>query len=281
MSQWGNNDVASNSVFWGVVNAKLKANSTNRTAFFDNNTPDQFIEGVTIGQWGVDPTEIGISAGPVSLITITSGGSGYTSNPTITFTGGGGSSAAGTGTANSSTGKIYTYSLSNAGSGYTSNPSITFAAPAATSFNANSDVTGGTGGGANSVIALSSAGKFQANDAIIYTVASGNTALSGLTSGTTYYVQFANATVVALKETLTGGRITLTKGLTQSGHTLKGATATGAAVIGGAKNKGVTHAGWVVRKVGSGGRAGRVQYETLVAMGSMTGDAEDTVLPDA
>ena len=30
-----------------------------------------------------------------------------------------------------------------------------------------------------------------------------------------------------------------------------------------------------------GGRAGRVHYETLVAMGSMTGDAEDTIFPDA
>lgn len=40
------------------------------------------------------------------------------------------------------------------------------------------------------------------------------------------------------------------------------------------------HAGWVNRVVGSGGRAGRVQMETLVAMGSMTGDAEDTVVPD-
>lgn len=40
------------------------------------------------------------------------------------------------------------------------------------------------------------------------------------------------------------------------------------------------HAGWVLRKVGSGGRAGRVTEETLVAMGSMTGDSEDTVYPD-
>lgn len=30
-----------------------------------------------------------------------------------------------------------------------------------------------------------------------------------------------------------------------------------------------------------GGRAGRVQYETLVAMGSMTEDSEDTLFPDA
>jgi hypothetical protein len=30
-----------------------------------------------------------------------------------------------------------------------------------------------------------------------------------------------------------------------------------------------------------GGRAGRVHYETLVAMGSLTGDAEDTIFPDS
>lgn len=40
------------------------------------------------------------------------------------------------------------------------------------------------------------------------------------------------------------------------------------------------HAGWVVKTEGQGGRAGRVQMETLVAMGSMTGDAEDVTFPD-
>lgn len=42
-----------------------------------------------------------------------------------------------------------------------------------------------------------------------------------------------------------------------------------------------THGGWTLRTEGSGGRAGRVFYETLVAMGSMTGDgSDDTQLPD-
>jgi hypothetical protein len=41
------------------------------------------------------------------------------------------------------------------------------------------------------------------------------------------------------------------------------------------------HAGWVLRTVGEGGRSGRVIEETLVAMGSMTGDSEDIVYPDA
>jgi len=38
-----------------------------------------------------------------------------------------------------------------------------------------------------------------------------------------------------------------------------------------------THAGWVIRKAGTGGRAGRIQVETIVAMGSMIGDAADDV----
>lgn len=42
-------------------------------------------------------------------------------------------------------------------------------------------------------------------------------------------------------------------------------------------NEGVAHPGWVLRSVGTGGRAGRVFNETLVAMGSITGDATDDV----
>lgn len=46
-------------------------------------------------------------------------------------------------------------------------------------------------------------------------------------------------------------------------------------------NTKVTHAGWVLRTVGSGNRAGRVQNETLVAMKTITGDgSDDPVVPD-
>lgn len=48
------------------------------------------------------------------------------------------------------------------------------------------------------------------------------------------------------------------------------------------EGKSVAHAGWVKRTPGTGGRNGRVQYETLVAMGSISGDAaDDTQLPDS
>lgn len=43
----------------------------------------------------------------------------------------------------------------------------------------------------------------------------------------------------------------------------------------------VSHAGWVKRTAGTGGRAGRVHYETLVAGSSITGDAtDDSKLPE-
>ena len=43
-----------------------------------------------------------------------------------------------------------------------------------------------------------------------------------------------------------------------------------------------THAGWVRRTAGTGGRAGRVQFEVLVAGSSIAGDAaDDTELADS
>ena len=87
---------------------------------------------------------------------------------------------------------------------------------------------------------------------------------------------------MALAESASGSRITLTKGLTQTGHALTGVNATGAFSIGGAKNTGLAHAGWVLRTTGTGGRAGRVTTETLVAMGSMTSDgSDDSIYPDS
>jgi hypothetical protein len=59
-----------------------------------------------------------------------------------------------------------------------------------------------------------------------------------------------------------------------------GTTATAVAALGGGTETGesesnITHTGWVRRTTGTGGRAGRVFYETLVAGGSITGDQAD------
>ena len=47
-----------------------------------------------------------------------------------------------------------------------------------------------------------------------------------------------------------------------------------------AANPGIAHTGWAIRTVGSGGRAGRVHYEVLVAGGITTDGVDDVVLPD-
>ena len=53
--------------------------------------------------------------------------------------------------------------------------------------------------------------------------------------------------------------------------------ATATAARGDSAVGGSAHSGWVKRTVGTGGRAGRVQYETLVAMGSITDDQADDI----
>lgn len=362
MSQWGNTDVASNSVLWAPTQVFKAPTRTNANNLYGNTTPDAFITGTTKGMFAVDTTERSVSTGNVAQLTITSPGSGYTANAVVTITGGGGSSATANAQANG-TGRISNVNLTAAGSSYRTNPTISIAAPTAVSFNANTDLfmdatfnaatgvantteyittasahgyvngdivqylvaTGNTaiGGlenantyyiiGANTTalqLAATATGAainvtatstsetghtlrrnsfieiasnvFQNGDYVTYTVATGNTALTGLTSGSKYYIVNSNTSGAYLSATSGGAKILLAPGATQTGHSLTGETATAAAVVGGAANKGVGHAGWVLRTVGSGGRAGRVQYETLVAMGSIGSDAaDDTILPDA
>lgn len=281
MSQWKNDDSAANSVNWAAVRVNKTPNTTNQTNLFGNVTSGAFISGVAVGQFGVDSTENAVSSGGLIAGQVTFGGSGYAANATVTLAGGGGSSGVANAHANTSTGRIDAVNISTAGSGYSSSPGVTIAAPAAISFNANTQGISGTGNVAINITSANS--KFQVGDKVRYLVTAGNTAISPLANNTQYYVVACNTTTIGISSTLNGSPTALTVVVAdESGHSVTGETATGAVVVGGAKNKGVTHAGWVLRTVGSGGRAGRVQYETLVAMGSMTGDAsDDTVLPDS
>jgi len=65
------------------------------------------------------------------------------------------------------------------------------------------------------------------------------------------------------------------------GNTTIAGVATATAALQSTEMLAVTHAGWVLRTAGTGGRAGRVQYETLVAASSIAGDAgDDSKLPE-
>ena len=275
MAQWGNTDDAANSVLWATTAVNLPANTTNQAALFGNTTPSAFLNnGVamtkTVGQFGLDVTEIAVSNASVVAYETTFAGSGYSANALVTVTGNATANGLNTG------GRLSVLAVL-AGNSYTTPPSVTVAAPTAQPFNANTAVTDLT-----DAIAITTANSiFLANDKVTYTVAAGNTALTNLTSGGQYFIKTSNTTAVTLSLTLGGDTIDLTKGLTETGHSLTGETATAAATISGV-SPGAAHAGWVLRTVGQGGRAGRVQYETLVAMGgNLSTDAEDVILKDA
>jgi len=276
MAQWGNTDDAANSVLWAVSQLNKPANTDNQTNLFGNTTLSAFVTNQITGQFGVDTTEMAVAAGPLVDFVITFAGSGYSANAAVTLTGGGGSSGAAN--AQASGGRITVGNISTRGSGYTSNPGVAIAAPTAITFNGSSAVDA-----TNNTITITSANsRFLVNDYVLYKSTTG-AVVQGLSNNTNYYISFSNSTVVALSTTKGGSNVDITgAGSSDTGHSLTGETATGFITVGGAKNEGVAHAGWVLRTVGTGGRSGRVQYETLVAMGSISTDAsDDNPLPDA
>jgi len=220
--------------------------------------------------FGVDTTEITAGSDNVTSITLTDGGSGYASAPTVTVSG------SGTATAAVSGGKVTGFTITSVGGSYTAPPTITVAAPSATTFNGASAVDPAT-----DQITITSH-PYNTGDEVTYNDG-GGTAIAGLTDGQTAFVIKVDANTVKLAASAddagAGTAIDITADGVGASHNLTGKTATGAAQLG---STGITHAGWVKRTEGSGGRSGRVFYETLVAASSITGDAsDDTELPDS
>ncbi len=274
MSLWGKTDNAANSVLWGPVAVNKTPNTGNQTLLFGNTTANAFITGATVGQFGLDTSEM-TASGNASVLSyvVTAGGSGYRANTTVTVSG--------NATANATTsaaGRVTAVNVVLAGDGYVAAPTVVIAGPPALKFSGNAvavDVT-------TDAIILGSNAAFLANgDLVTYTVGAGNNAITGLTNATSYYVVSANSTAVKLSTTYGGSAVNVTavSANAEPNHFLTGQTASAVAVLTGAK--GAAHSGWVLRTVGTGGRAGRITYETLVATGSITNDSEDTVLKDS
>lgn len=97
---------------------------------------------------------IGQGDGKVQSVLITHRGSGYSSAPTVAFSGGGGSGAAATAVVNSATGQIDSINVTNAGSNYTSQPTVTF--------------SGGGGSGAKAYTVLSAPSEIPTGSVMAY-----------------------------------------------------------------------------------------------------------------
>jgi hypothetical protein len=74
--------------------------------------------------------QTGNSGRGLAQLSMTSGGSGYTTAPTVTFSGGGGTGASAT--ANVAIGAVASLTMTSAGSGYTSAPTVVFSSGTAT-----------------------------------------------------------------------------------------------------------------------------------------------------
>lgn len=233
------------------------------------------VHGNSNNVFGVDVTEIVSGGDNIQSVAIVQGGTLYVEAPAVTFSGGGGSSAAATATI--SGGAVTAITVTNTGTGYTSVPTVNVAVPCVTIATSAVNTT-------TEVISYTGHGLATGDEVIYYN--GGSTSITGLTSGTTYSVirvdddSFKVAVDADAAEAGTAINLTGTGNNAQYFDKVAGTTATATAARGDGAVGGAAHAGWVRRTVGTGGRAGRVFYETLVASGTTaatSGDQADDI----
>lgn len=228
--------------------------------------------------FGMDTTETKSGGDNVASIAVATAGSGYVEVPGVTVAAPTSGTTA-TATATISGGVVTAVTVTGVGSGYTSAPTVTIQVPVLTIPTSAVTIAAET-------ITYTAHG--LATGAAVAYNNGGGTSITGLTSGTTYYVIRVDANTIKLATSSANATAGTAIDLTGTGNNAQyliinaGTRATAIAALGEGAVGGAAHAGWNLRTVGTGGRAGRVHYETLVAMGSMASDAsDDTVLPDA
>ena len=196
-----------------------------------------------------------------------------------------------TATATISGGKVTGFTITDVGSDYQSAPSVTIAAPSGTG---NLNLTSSSVlivADDEIVVPAAFYAAISTGEAVTY-AQGGSGAQADLTDGTVYYlIKSATSNKISLATSaanaLAGTKIDLTAVASGgTAHSFVGGTATATATLGlgvdGDDNRrDIAHVGWVKKTVGTGGRAGRIHYETLVAASSMSGDAEDIATPDS
>jgi hypothetical protein len=289
MSSWGNNDNAANAPYWAVSsvinhNAVVASAPTaaNVALLYGNTQFQAYTQDQTLGLFMVDATETTAGGDNVVDISLVNYGSGYVEAPSITIASSGGAYSA-VASASISAGKVSNIALSNTGIGYTSDPAVTIQVPVLTVPTASVIA-------ANNVVMYTAHG--QANSAALVYNWGGSANIGGLTNANTYYVVPVDANRFSLATTAANAANNVVIDITTAGETnqyftiVAGVRATAVSDRGlsqgqsGAEH--ATHIGWNLKKVGAGGRAGRVQFETLVALANPIGDGSDDLsLPDA
>ena len=185
-----------------------------------------------------------------------------------------------TATATVSGGVVTGITVSAVGSDYQAAPAVTVEVPKMTiptsAVNAGTDVITFAGHGLSDT------------DQITYNQVGGGTLMSNVTNGQTVFVRDKTDNTFKIAATSGGTAIDIGTGHNAQTFTIVTGATQGTAVAnlglgvdGDDDRREIAHVGWVKRTVGTGGRAGRVHYETLVAASSISGDAEDVATPDS
>jgi hypothetical protein len=259
MALWSNTDANTSAPKFAVAGGLGVAG--NGDALYGNTTIGEFKSGVALGVFGVSANEKQGTGNVTSLI-ISTAGSGFTARPTLTVTGA--NTVQAVAIAN---GAVVGVTITAAGTGYAVNEFLNVTAGTGTAGNlrisavdANGNVT---------AVATQVAGDYTVLPTLTNNPFTSNTSVAGVGFTANLSIGIGSTKVTTVGEEY-GADVAVVVG---------GAGGVGAVVdvqLTGQEGttKGV-NAGWNLRKEGSGGRAGRVHYECLVAMGSMTGDGDD------
>jgi len=174
-----------------------------------------------------------LKSGVINSVTVTSGGSGYTSVPTVTSVDSGTPSGYTTATLTASltNGSVSSIAIGNGGKDYNV-PTVTVAAPSAITFDGSDDEVLGTGivNIVNNTIKLTTAQQeaLPVGSAVTYD-SGGGTSIGGLVSGTQYFIKTSTGDKVSLSATNGGAEIDITGVGSGTSHSFTGETATATA----------------------------------------------------
>lgn len=259
MSLWSNTDANTSAPKYTVAGGLGVA--ANGFTMYNSTTAGQFAPNQTLGVFGVSANETSFASGNVESIVVSNSGSAAYGIPTVTVTGS--NTVQAIATANV---KVVSATVFAAGTGYESGDIMsansgtgTTATIVVATVDANGNVQSvGVGAvGEYSAVPTANANPFTSNTSTLGTGFTANLrfGISSVTVGTVGQGYGSNVAVTTTGNGITGAVLTAPRGS-------EGST------------KGVL-SGWNLRKEGTGGRAGRVSYECLVAMGSITGDGSD------
>ena len=302
MSLWGNKDAANNAPksqvlagtktagngVGGFANTGVNVNQRYLSAY-GNVSPDVFQNGAAFGVFGVNNTEASVNRaagkggltpgwtaikfgeGPVTALTVTAAGTGFTNGETAYVTGGSVNALATVGT--NATGNLTSLTITNGGSGFTNTGMVGFASGFTREKKVSAITAGGTALGYNNTSIL-----IVSNGTINATATLATNATGGFTGGTITVTSkgfFANSKVA--------GDLKFTVGNSTSNSTFTGTGSIVGNTLVTAFSGTLANSSGGTFTITFGGRAGRISYEPLVAMKNMTTEntGDNSVLPNS